>query len=71
MIIEPTIINLLPEFFGDREHILVEHGSLKAATFRYQNGVCALRLETDYFKSYIKTSGAPGSKPVDDCEGNQ
>ena len=45
MIIEPTIINLLPEFFGDREHILVEHGSLKAATFRYQNGVCALRLE--------------------------
>ena len=51
MIIEPMIINLLPEFFGDREHILVEHGSLTATTFRYQSGVCALRLENEFRQS--------------------
>ncbi len=39
-----TKINLLPEFFGPQEKILVSSGSLSAATFRFSSGVCGLHL---------------------------
>lgn len=40
-----TKIFLTPECFSERETPLVEFGVLKATTFRYETGVCALRLQ--------------------------
>lgn len=40
-----TIFHLTPSFFSERERVLVEHGSLTASAFRYDSGVCALRLK--------------------------
>ena len=42
-----TILHLTPAFFSERERVLVEHGPLTASTFRYDSGVCALRLKND------------------------
>lgn len=42
-----TIIHLQPSLFGEKEKILVEHGELSASTFRYDSGVCALRLKNE------------------------
>ncbi len=39
-----TRILLRPEYFGDKERTLVEHGELVASTFRYDSGVEALRM---------------------------
>ncbi|GAB4534023.1 MAG: aldose 1-epimerase family protein [Anaerolineae bacterium] len=39
-----TIIHLTPQFFGERERVLVEAGSLSASTFMFDSGVCGLRL---------------------------
>ncbi|HBP38103.1 MAG TPA: DUF4432 domain-containing protein [Clostridiales bacterium] len=37
-------MNLLPEYFCDRENLLIQFGPLTAAAFRYPSGVCALRV---------------------------
>jgi hypothetical protein len=42
-----TIINITPQFFAEREKILVEHGPLTASTFRFDSGVCGLRLKNE------------------------
>jgi hypothetical protein len=42
-----TIIHLSPGAFTERERPLVEHSSLAASAFRYNNGVCALRLKNE------------------------
>ena len=39
-----TIIHLTESMFSEREKILVEYGSLHASVFRYDSGVCAIRL---------------------------
>jgi hypothetical protein len=47
MAIESTTINLHPAFFKEHEQLLATHGSLQAYTFRYESGVCALRLKNE------------------------
>jgi hypothetical protein len=47
MAIPGTTLYLEPEFFGEREKLLVKHATLSAYTFRYESGVCALRLENE------------------------
>jgi hypothetical protein len=42
-----TLLHLHPDFFSEREQVLVEHGSLTAATVRYPSGVCGLRMKND------------------------
>jgi len=42
-----TITHLAPQFFGEKEKVLVEQGPLSASTFRYDSGVCALRLKNE------------------------
>jgi hypothetical protein len=42
-----TIIHLKPELFTERECPLVEHGLLSASVFRYDSGVCAVRVSND------------------------
>jgi len=42
-----TIINITPEFFAEREKTLVEHSTLMAYTFRFDSGVCGLRLDNE------------------------
>ena len=39
-----TVIHLQSAFFGEKERSLIEFGSLKASVFRYDSGVCALRM---------------------------
>lgn len=39
-----TVIHLQSAFFGEKERSLVEFGDLKASVFRYDSGVCALRI---------------------------
>jgi hypothetical protein len=39
-----TTIQLQSGFFTEKERVLVEHGDLSAAMFRYGTGVCGLRL---------------------------
>jgi hypothetical protein len=41
---ETTYIRLTPAMFGDKELALASHGELTANTFRFESGVCALRL---------------------------
>ncbi len=41
---ETTHIRLTPAMFERSEELLVEHGHLIASTFRFESGVCALRL---------------------------
>ena len=40
----PTLIHLTESMFGERERLLVENGSLRAHIFRFDTGVCAIRL---------------------------
>ena len=47
MAISETIINLAPQFFTERERILAEHGTLSASIFRFDSGVCGLRLKSE------------------------
>ena len=42
-----TRIHLLPEMFLEKETILLEAGVLRAYSFRYPGGVCALRIVND------------------------
>ena len=42
-----TTLHLTPAFFHERERVLVEHGPLTASAFRYDTGVCALRLQNE------------------------
>ncbi|MBT7163385.1 MAG: DUF4432 family protein [Victivallales bacterium] len=44
MSMEPVIIALTPAQFGEREAILAECGEFTATAFRFESGVCALRL---------------------------
>ncbi len=39
-----TRVSLTPALFDAKERLLVEHGRMTAHTFRYESGVCALRL---------------------------
>jgi hypothetical protein len=39
-----THVMLRPEFFGEKERVLVEHGELTASTFRFDSGVAAIRM---------------------------
>ncbi|TRZ48595.1 DUF4432 family protein [bacterium] len=43
-----TTINLIPDQFTHLETTLAEHGELSASIFRYQSGVCAVRLKNAY-----------------------
>lgn len=36
-----TVIDVTPQFFAEREKILVEHSPLSASTFRFESGVWA------------------------------
>ena len=40
-----TTIQLQESFFTEKEKIFVEHGSLSASLFKYDTGVCGLRLK--------------------------
>ena len=42
-----TIINITPQFFAERNKTLAEHNALTAATFRFDSGVCGLRLSNE------------------------
>ncbi len=42
-----TVIYLSPHLFGEREKPVVEYGTLAAYAFRYESGVCALRLRNE------------------------
>ena len=39
-----TTLHLTPAFFPERERVVLQHGALTATAFRYDSGVCALRL---------------------------
>jgi len=47
MTVETCTIHLQPHFFRETDYLLVECGSLLAYTFRYESGVCALRLKNE------------------------
>jgi len=40
-------VQLKPDFFSDREKVLVEHDLLSASLFRFGSGVCGLRLKNE------------------------
>ncbi len=42
-----TLIHLAPAAFSERERLLVEHGPLTASAFRFESGVCGLRLKNE------------------------
>ncbi len=42
-----TTLHLQPGHFSERERELIEHGPLRASTFRFDSGVCALRLANE------------------------
>jgi len=44
---QETFFHLYPGFFGERERPLVESRPLAASSFRYENGICGLRLKND------------------------
>lgn len=46
-----TRLFLSPAAFSDREQVVIEHGSLTATAFRYESGVCALRITNE--KGYL------------------
>lgn len=42
-----TVIHLQPKFFSEREKLIAESGQLTASSFRFDSGVCGLRLSSD------------------------
>lgn len=38
---------LTPKMFSDREHLILENGSMKAYTFLFSTGVCGIRVENE------------------------
>jgi hypothetical protein len=46
--IPETTIHIAPKFFSEREKTLIEHGSLSASTFRFDSGVCGLKLANEW-----------------------
>lgn len=44
--VQSTIL-LRPELFGEKERSFLKHGSLEVRTFRFDSGVCALRLVSE------------------------
>jgi len=47
MPVSETLIHITPRHFGERERSLVEHGLLAASAFRFESGVCGLRLRNE------------------------
>lgn len=47
MISSETVVYITPEFFTRPERNLLEYGPLTASTFRFESGVCGLRLKSD------------------------
>jgi hypothetical protein len=47
MIKDETVFHLLPEQFSHTERIILENSHLSASVFRFQSGVCGLRLKND------------------------
>lgn len=47
MSVATTKFNLTPRMFSEKEHVVVEHGPFAASTFRFESGVCGLRLRND------------------------
>ena len=45
MVVPGTTLYLQPEFFDEKEKLLVRHATLSAYAFRYESGVCGLRLK--------------------------
>jgi hypothetical protein len=45
-----TVVHLDPEFFGERDRILIESGPLRASAFRFDSGVAGLKLENELGK---------------------
>lgn len=44
---EFTRVDFVPSFFGDRPVKLIQNGELCATAFRYESGVCGLKLENE------------------------
>lgn len=44
---QETILHLYPGYFEERERPLVARGPLVTSAFRYENGICGLRLKND------------------------
>ncbi|MGQ9625616.1 MAG: DUF4432 family protein [Anaerolineae bacterium] len=44
---EEITINLEPCFFGEKEKVFLEHEGLSASLFRYESGVCGLRVKNE------------------------
>ena len=42
-----TTIHLSPTMFGESERVLIQRGRFSVSTFRFQSGVCGLRLTND------------------------
>ena len=42
-----TTVHLSPEFFSDKERTIADHGPLSASIFRFDSGVCGLRLKNE------------------------
>jgi hypothetical protein len=42
-----TLLHLQPSMFSERERLLLESGAFRASGFRYDSGVCALRISND------------------------
>jgi len=47
MAIPGATVYLEPEFFSGREKTLVQHATLSASAFRFDSGVCGLRLQNE------------------------
>jgi len=47
MPVSDTFIHITPRQFGERERGLAEHGPLSASAFRFESGVCGLRLRNE------------------------
>jgi len=45
MVTKETKIHLLSSQFSDKETVLLEYGELSASTFRFDSGVCGIRLK--------------------------
>lgn len=68
-----TRIRLIPAMFERNEELLVEHGHLIASVFRFESGVCALRLSNDLgelvllpFQGQQIWSASFGGREIDD-----
>ncbi len=47
MAIPGATVYLSPEFFTEQEKMLIQHATLSASAFRFESGVCGLRLKNE------------------------